>query len=102
VWICLVDGENWPCRAARTALTRAYPDPDVLSAHLAWLARVAADDLGLPSPAALYRRFVRWSLPAGACCPVCARAGHVPIAGLPPRLFPCDGHPLGTPCSAIS
>ncbi|GIJ69956.1 hypothetical protein Voc01_048730 [Virgisporangium ochraceum] len=89
-WTCRIDGENWPCPPARRQLRDIHKeDPDVLSRLLATLSMVAAVDLGTPSPALLYRRFVAWTLGSATRCRVCQRRGHDVLPGLPPRVFPC-------------
>ena len=50
----------------------------------------AADDLRVPNPSALYPRFLGWALGRNEVCRVCGKANHTVVAGLPPRLFPCD------------
>ena len=69
------------------------PTRSRLAVHLSYLMGVAADDFGVADPTKLYRRFVAWSLPHGQVCPVCGRAGHTVLPGVPPRLAPwCDDH----------
>jgi hypothetical protein len=96
-WTCRSCGHPWPCIAANAELTAAHSqvgDQDALARHLAWLAIQAAADLGIPSPAALYHRFVGWTLHPDRACRVCGKPNHDVIPGLPPRLFPCGGMPL--------
>lgn len=49
-----------------------------------------ARNLGLPSEATLYHRFVGWTLGRDRTCRVCGSRRHDVLPGLPPRLFPCD------------
>lgn len=89
LWSCTVDGAAWPCEAARRELlAQRSADPLALAVHLSYLMGVAADDLGVPDPTKLYRRFVAWSLPADRACRVCGRRGHDVLPGVPPRLAP--------------
>src|SRR5262249_31999417 len=90
-WRCLDDGDLWPCHMARKQLAEIFLDNEAaLAAHMARLMDAAARDLGLPDPAKLYRRVVRWghpptALPRGRG----GEPGHQALRGLPPRLFPC-------------
>jgi hypothetical protein len=89
-WTCRIDDQDWPCESARRQLMDIHrDDPDVLTRLLATLVMVAAVDLGTPSPALLYRRFVAWTLGPATRCRVCLRRGHDVLPGLPPRVFPC-------------
>lgn len=91
-WTCGADDEPWPCAPARELLIGAYGSGSTsLSVHMAQLMAIAAIDLCLPSATALYRRFVAWTLPQGHRCHECGRPSHAVVAGLPPRLSPCDG-----------
>ncbi|HKT02027.1 MAG TPA: hypothetical protein VJT31_21070 [Rugosimonospora sp.] len=90
-WRCGTDGEEWPCDGARRLLGAAHREtPDALTRYLAHLMAQAASDLGVRSPTTLYRRFVGWSLGRSQVCRVCGRSGHDVVAGVPPRLFPCE------------
>jgi hypothetical protein len=90
-WLCGTDGMEWPCDGARKLLAEAYQsDPDALTRYLAYFMVQAATDLGVASPAVLYRRFLGWTLARGEVCRVCGKAGHTVVAGLPPSVFPCD------------
>ncbi len=90
-WTCLVDGHDWPCRAARFVLAECYrADPEALGRLMAVLMAQAADDLDWPGPTALYHRFVAWTLHRDQACRVCGKPSHTVLAGLPARLFPCD------------
>lgn len=91
-WLCATDGEEWPCDGARKLLKEAYrADPGALVRYLAHFMVQAAADLELHKPSTLYRRFMGWTLSSGEACRVCGRPNHTVVAGLPPRLFPCDG-----------
>jgi hypothetical protein len=92
-WTCHADGGDWPCELDRKLLREAYPDADDLARYMLGLVVQAALELGVPE-AKLYRRFVAWTLPEGRVCRVCGRAGHDVLAGVPPRLFPCDGYAI--------
>ncbi|HEY0700329.1 MAG TPA: hypothetical protein VGD43_21305 [Micromonospora sp.] len=68
LWLCRVCAAPWPCAAARLALRREYADDPVgLAVLMATTLHEAARDLYRlnpnpgPDPAALYRRFVRWT-----------------------------------------
>lgn len=90
-WSCEADGSEWPCHAARKVLTGSFVgDEDGLSRHMSWLQLTAARDLGVVDPARLYQRFVRWTEPPQAICGRCEKGKHRAIAGMPPRLFPCQ------------
>jgi hypothetical protein len=58
-WLCLRDGEAWPCHVARAQLTAEHGDAlaMVLSAQL----ERAARDMPAAEPAALHARFVAWT-----------------------------------------
>jgi hypothetical protein len=90
-WTCEMDGEPWPCELARKALAEAYQaDQQALSLLMAWLLEQATTDLALAEPARLYGRFLRWTLAPGQLCRVCGSRGHDMLAGVPPRLIPCN------------
>jgi hypothetical protein len=89
-WRCVVDGTAWPCEPARRQLTEAYGDRSALAALLATLMARAADDLGVADPTDLYGRFLAWTTNADEACRACGRIRHAAVAGLPPRLIPCD------------
>ncbi|MFG1674683.1 hypothetical protein [Micromonospora sp. NPDC049282] len=67
IWLCHLDGQPWPCPAARTALLREY-DGDLvgLAVYLAGALHDAVGDLyalnphDVPEPAALWDRFLAW------------------------------------------
>lgn len=89
-WTCGIDGQDWPCELARKQLTEIHrAEPEILTRLTAMLAMIAAVDLGISSPAFLYRRFVAWTLDSTTRCRVCDRRGHDVLPGLPPRVFPC-------------
>jgi hypothetical protein len=89
-WRCQDDGDLWPCALGRKHLQELYGDDErALATHMAWLMVAAADDLTLPDPSKLYRRFVRWVHGAPLHCGRCHKNGHQALPGLPPRLFPC-------------
>jgi hypothetical protein len=89
-WRCQVDGDEWPCRLARKALTAAFVGNEAgLSYHVARLQIAAAEDLAVADPAGLYGRFVRWTEPTQITCGRCEKTRHRALPGLPPRLFPC-------------
>ncbi len=91
-WTCETCHDDWPCESARKLIADAHiDDHDALVEHLTGILIRAADDLGLASPALLYKRFLRWALPTGQVCRVCERPGHDAAPGVPPRLVPCDG-----------
>jgi hypothetical protein len=96
-WRCRTDGEEWPCEGARKLLADAYPDREALVRHMAHLMAQAAEDLGIPAPATLYRRFLGWTRDRSESCRACGRSSHAVVPGLPSRLFPCDGLPALTP-----
>ena len=90
LWVCSDDGDPWPCHLARKQLAEIFLDNEAaLAAHMARLMDAAARDLGLPDPAKLYRRFVRWTTNDLGSCGRCGKPGHQALPGLPPRLFPC-------------
>jgi hypothetical protein len=90
-WRCRADGDGWPCHIARKVLAETFPGSgDELSHNMAQLQLMAAEDLGVPDPASLYQRFVRWTEPPSVTCGRCERGKHRAIPGLPPRLFPCQ------------
>lgn len=90
LWTCQLCGDAWPCRVVRKVLAEAHADPETLARRMLSLAEWAAGDLGMPSPALLYRRFVAWTLDKDHCCRVCGKRGHDVLPGVPPRYFPCD------------
>lgn len=90
-WSCRTCRLQWPCEPARMTFREAYRhDPDGLTAHLLRLTGPAARDLGLPSEATLYHRFVGWTLHRDRTCRICGSRRHDVLPGLPPRLFPCS------------
>lgn len=88
-WRCADCGEDWPCDWVRKDLA-AHHDPAVLVSHLGWLADRAAADLGLSTPAMLYRRFFAWTVGRDRICRICASPRHDVLPGLPLRMWPCD------------
>jgi hypothetical protein len=89
-WRCVVDGADWPCEPAKRQLTDAYRDSPALAALLGTLMARAADELGVSDPTDLYGRFLAWTTDPDDACRACGRARHAAVAGLPPRLVPCD------------
>lgn len=76
---------------ARKLLVEAHrANPSALTVLMAWLTEPASHDLGLGTPAALFRRFVGWTLSPATRCRVCSSRAHDVLPGLPPRLFPCN------------
>ena len=97
-WSCDTCSRPWPCELVRKTLTEAYQhDTDTLTAYLVRLTGPAARDLGVPSEATLYHRFVAWTLHREHACRVCGRRDHDVLPGLPPRHFPCNKIHPGTP-----
>jgi hypothetical protein len=90
-WICREGCGQWPCLRARKLMTEAHcSDPDQIRSHLLRVMAIAADELLVSNPTDLYRRFVRWAEPRDVVCRLCDRPNHDYLAGLPPRLFPCN------------
>jgi hypothetical protein len=81
-----------PGRASppKRQLIEAYGDSPALVALLGTLMARAADELGVADPTDLYGRVLAWTADADEACRVCGRARHAAVAGLPPRLVPCD------------
>lgn len=60
-WLCLVEGEPWPCGAARVELAEAYgPDRAGLAVYLAVLLGFAACEAGPVLAVELHERFIAW------------------------------------------
>ncbi len=90
-WTCAIDGLPWPCVEARQLLREMFVDDrSVLQRHMAQLMAVAENEIGFLDRATLYKRFVAWTLSNGQRCTVCGSLRHAVIAGLPPRLVPCN------------
>jgi hypothetical protein len=86
-----VDGFPWPCPTARRALVEVFAADRVgLQRHMLQLVTVAEGEIGGRTPAELYHRFVAWALGPGERCRVCSSSRHAAIAGVPPRLVPCN------------
>ena len=70
LWLCRVCAAHWPCREARLALLREHGDDPVwLRIYLATVMHEALGDLcrlnphELPTPAAVWSRFLAWAAP---------------------------------------
>ena len=87
-WTCAVDRLPWPCAEARRILSKI--DPAALQQTMARLMAIAQGELVGTDPAALYRRFVGWTLEPGQRCALCGSRRHAVILDVPPRLIPCD------------
>jgi hypothetical protein len=96
-----VDGQEWPCAAARKSLTDAFGDREDLARHMAVFLVMAAEDLRAAGPSGLYRRLIGWTLGRDEVCRACGKGGHTAIAGIPPRLVPCDELPTLIPSPRI-
>jgi hypothetical protein len=89
-WSCRACGDAWPCAPARKLLSEAHQqNPEALAMQLVRLTGPAATDLGKPTPALLYIRFVAWTLDPNHTCRVCGGRRHDVLPGVPIRFFPC-------------
>jgi len=66
-WSCAIDGEPWPCHAARVELAEEYVDnPTALTLYLASYLYDAVDDYAGTTdraPPDLFERFLGWARP---------------------------------------
>ncbi|GAA2591973.1 hypothetical protein GCM10010399_23120 [Dactylosporangium fulvum] len=88
-WTCTADGLPWPCTEAQRILRNS--DLAMLRQTMAKLMAIAQGELDDTDPAALYRRFLAWTLESDQRCALCGSRRHAAIPGVPPRLIPCDG-----------
>jgi hypothetical protein len=67
LWLCVLDGHDWPCKDARTELTEEFRgDGPGLGVYLAAQLFAASRDLeGTPAgtPGKLFSRFLYWARP---------------------------------------
>src|SRR5882672_4181565 len=89
-WLCDTCGADWPCQVGQKVLEELHlRGLGELTRHMAKLMVWASGDLMPTAPAALYKRFVGWTLPEYSLCRVCGKQGHDLIPAIPPRLLPC-------------